>query len=206
MIEHSMRRSENIQWQNVDVDKEARSSLAGHKPCIIWLTGLSGSGKSTIANALEKRLFAAGVRTYLLDGDNLRHGLNQDLGFTPADRVENIRRAGEVARLMVDAGLVVICAFISPYEAERNMVRSMVGADEFLEIFIDTPLDVVETRDPKGLYAKARAGKITNFTGIDAPYEAPTDPDLRIDTTASTIDESVEAIVDVLTSKQIIDV
>jgi bifunctional enzyme CysN/CysC len=206
MIEHSMRRSENIQWQNVDVDKEARSALAGHKPCIIWLTGLSGSGKSTIANALEKRLFAAGVRTYLLDGDNLRHGLNQDLGFTPADRVENIRRAGEVARLMVDAGLVVICAFISPYEAERNMVRSMVGADEFLEIFIDTPLDVVETRDPKGLYAKARAGKITNFTGIDAPYEAPTDPDLRIDTTASTIDESVEAIVDVLTSKQIIDV
>jgi bifunctional enzyme CysN/CysC len=206
MIEHSMRRSENIQWQNVDVDKEARSSLAGHKPCIIWLTGLSGSGKSTIANALEKRLFAAGVRTYLLDGDNLRHGLNQDLGFTPADRVENIRRAGEVARLMVDAGLVVICAFISPYEAERNMVRSMVGADEFLEIFIDTPLDVLETRDPKGLYAKARAGKITNFTGIDAPYEAPTDPDLRIDTTASTIDESVEAIVDVLTSKQIIDV
>ena len=205
MIEHSMRRSENIQWQNVDVDKEARSSLAGHKPCIIWLTGLSGSGKSTIANALEKRLFAAGVRTYLLDGDNLRHGLNQDLGFTPADRVENIRRAGEVARLMVDAGLVVICAFISPYEAERNMVRSMVGADEFLEIFIDTPLDVLETRDPKGLYAKARAGKITNFTGIDAPYEAPTDPDLRIDTTASTIDESVEAIVDVLRSKQIID-
>ena len=205
MIEHSMRRSENIQWQDVDVDKEARSSLAGHKPCIVWLTGLSGSGKSTIANALEKRLFASGVRTYLLDGDNLRHGLNHDLGFTPADRVENIRRAGEVARLMVDAGLVVICAFISPYEAERDMVRSMVGTDEFLEIFVDTPLDVLESRDPKGLYAKARAGKITNFTGIDAPYEVPTNPDLRVDTTSSPIDESVEAIVDVLTSRQIID-
>jgi bifunctional enzyme CysN/CysC len=205
MIEHSMRRSENIQWQDVDVDKEARSALAGHKPCIIWLTGLSGSGKSTIANALEKRLFASGVRTYLLDGDNLRHGLNHDLGFTPADRVENIRRAGEVARLMVDAGIVVICAFISPYEAERDMVRSMVGSDEFLEIFVDTPLDVLEARDPKGLYAKARAGKITNFTGIDAPYEVPTSPDLRIDTTASTVDESAEAIVDLLTSKQIID-
>jgi len=205
MIEHSMRRSENIQWQDVDVDKEARSSLAGHKPCVVWLTGLSGSGKSTIANALEKRLFASGVRTYLLDGDNLRHGLNHDLGFTPADRVENIRRAGEVARLMVDAGLVVICAFISPYEAERDMVRSMVGTDEFLEIFIDTPLDVLESRDPKGLYAKARAGKIANFTGINAPYEVPTAPDLRIVTPASTVDESVEAIVDVLTSRQIID-
>jgi bifunctional enzyme CysN/CysC len=166
---------------------------------------LSGSGKSTIANALEKRLFASGVRTYLLDGDNLRHGLNHDLGFSPADRVENIRRAGEVARLMVDAGLIVICAFISPYEAERGMVRSMVGTDEFLEIFVDTPLDVLEARDPKGLYAKARVGKITNFTGIDAPYEVPTNPDLRIDTTTSTVDVSAEAIVDVLTSRRIID-
>ncbi|MEN9801093.1 MAG: hypothetical protein RLZ37_218 [Actinomycetota bacterium] len=205
MIEHSMRRSENIQWQDVDVDKKARSMLTGHRPCIVWLTGLSGSGKSTIANALEKRLFASGVRTYLLDGDNLRHGLNHDLGFTPADRVENIRRAGEVARLMVDAGLIVICAFISPYEAERGMVRSMVGTDEFLEIFVDTPLDVLEARDPKGLYAKARVGKITNFTGIDAPYEVPTNPDLRIDTTTSTVDVSAEAIVDVLTSRRIID-
>jgi bifunctional enzyme CysN/CysC len=204
MIEHSMRRSENIQWQDVDVDKEARSALAGHKPCIIWLTGLSGSGKSTIANALEKRLFASGVRTYLLDGDNLRHGLNHDLGFTPADRVENIRRAGEVARLMVDAGLVVICAFISPYEAERDMVRSIVGRDEFLEIFVDTPLDVLEARDPKGLYAKARAGKITNFTGIDAPYEAPTNPDVRIDTPSTPVDVAVKSIVDVLTSREII--
>jgi bifunctional enzyme CysN/CysC len=135
----------------------------------------------------------------------LRHGLNHDLGFSPADRVENIRRAGEVARLMVDAGLIVICAFISPYEAERGMVRSMVGTDEFLEIFVDTPLDVLEARDPKGLYAKARVGKITNFTGIDAPYEVPTNPDLRIDTTTSTVDVSAEAIVDVLTSRRIID-
>jgi bifunctional enzyme CysN/CysC len=204
MIEHALRRSDNVQWQDVDVNKSARSQVAGHRPGIIWLTGLSGSGKSTIANILEGRLFTRGVRTYLLDGDNLRHGLNKDLGFTPADRVENIRRAGEVARLMVDAGLVVICAFISPYEAERQMIRSMVEPDEFFEIFVDAPLSVAESRDPKGLYAKARAGEIANFTGIGAPYEVPHNPDLRIDTVGTTPERAVAMIIDLLLSRSVL--
>ncbi len=205
LIEHSLRRSDNVQWQDVDVDKVVRRELSGHGSCIIWLTGLSGAGKSTIANALEKALFSRGVRTYLLDGDNLRHGLNQDLGFTPADRVENIRRAGEVARLMVDAGLVVICAFISPYSAERDMVRAMVGPGEFFEIFVDASLEVVESRDPKGLYSKARAGMITNLTGVDAPYEKPTNPDLKVDTAVDSIEESVQKLIQLLRENNVID-
>ena len=205
MIEYAMRRSQNVQWQDVDVDKADRQRQAGHRSGIIWLTGLSGAGKSTIANVLEADLHARGVRTYLLDGDNVRHGLNRDLGFTPADRVENIRRVGEVAALMVDAGLVVICSFISPYAAERDMVRTMVGDGEFFEVFVDAPLATAESRDPKGLYAKARAGEITNFTGIDAPYEVPTRPDLRIDTTMMSPPDAAQAIIDLLRRHSVID-
>ena len=204
MIEHAMRRSQNVQWQSVDVDRSARSRLAGHGSAIVWLTGLSGSGKSTIANALEADLHARGVRTYLLDGDNLRHGLSRDLGFSPADRVENIRRAGEVARLMMDAGVVVICAFISPYAAERAMVRAMVAEGEFFEVFVDAPLAEAERRDPKGLYAKARAGEITNFTGVDAPYELPVAPDLRIDTTSTTANAAAVQIRAMMTRAHIL--
>lgn len=193
-----------MQWQTVDVDKVVRWELSGHGSCMVWLTGLSGAGKSMIANALEQQLFATGVRTYLIDGDNLRHGLNQDLGFTPADRVENIRRAGEVARLMVDAGLVVICAFISPYRSERDMVRAMVEPDEFVEVFVDAPLEVLESRDPKGLYAKARSGQISNFTGIDAPYEVPTNPAIRVDTTRTTAQNAAREIAELLVARDIV--
>ena len=164
----------------------------------LWFTGLSGSGKSTIANLLEKRLAAEGRHTYLLDGDNVRHGLNRDLGFTDEDRVENIRRVGEVARLMTDAGLIVVAAFISPFRAEREMVRAMMEPGEFLEVFVDTPLEEAERRDPKGLYAKARAGELRNFTGIDSPYEAPEAPDLRIDTLTTSPEEAAERIVRLL--------
>jgi bifunctional enzyme CysN/CysC len=166
----------------------------------VWLTGLSGAGKSTIANLLEKKLHAAGRHSFLLDGDNVRHGLNRDLGFTDADRVENIRRVGEVAKLMADAGLIVITAFISPFRAEREMVRDMLPAGEFLEVFVDTPLDEAERRDPKGLYAKARAGELNNFTGIDSPYEPPLAPDLRIDTQALSAEQAAERIADLLRS------
>jgi bifunctional enzyme CysN/CysC len=182
VLHFALRRSQNIHWQAVEVDKAARSRLNGHKPCVLWLTGLSGSGKSTIANLVERRLHALGVRTYLLDGDNVRHGLNKDLGFTATDRIENIRRIGEVAKLMVDAGLVVITAFISPFRSERELARKMLAPGEFIEIFVDTPLDVVEQRDPKGLYKKARRGELKNFTGIDSPYEAPDAPELYIET------------------------
>ena len=167
----------------------------GQKPAVLWFTGLSGAGKSTIANLVEKKLHGQGRHTFLLDGDNVRHGLNKDLGFTDADRIENVRRVGEVARLMADAGLIVITAFISPFRAERAMVRAMLAEGEFVEIFIDTPLAEAEARDVKGLYAKARAGELANFTGIDSPYEAPENPDIRIDTTALSAEQAAEAIV-----------
>jgi len=166
----------------------------GQRPCVIWFTGLSGAGKSTIANAVEKRLHALARHTYLLDGDNVRHGLNKDLGFTDADRVENIRRVAEVARLMVDAGLVVLVSFISPFRSERRMARALVGEGEFIEVFVDTPLDVAESRDPKGLYRKARRGELKNFTGVDSPYEVPEHPELRLDTTRLTADQCAETL------------
>ena len=198
LLHFALRRSQNIHWQAVEVDKQARARLNGHKPCVLWLTGLSGSGKSTIANIVERQLHALGARTYLLDGDNVRHGLSKDLGFTDADRVENIRRIGEVARLMVDAGMIVITAFISPFRSERRLARSMVGDGEFVEIFIDTPLSVVEQRDPKGLYKKARKGELKNFTGVDSPYEVPESAELRIDTLHSAPENAATGIVDYL--------
>jgi bifunctional enzyme CysN/CysC len=200
MLHFALRRSQNIHWQALDVDKPARATQKGQKARIVWLTGLSGAGKSTIANLLEKRLYAAGRHTYLLDGDNVRHGLNKDLGFTEADRVENIRRVAEVARLMVDAGLIVLVSFISPFRAERAMARSLVQDGEFIEVFIDTPISEAERRDVKGLYKKARAGELKNFTGVDSPYEAPESPEVRIDTTEMTAEEAAEAIYSVLTS------
>ncbi|MDX3662198.1 adenylyl-sulfate kinase [Streptomyces sp. ID05-26A] len=174
----------NVRWQALTVDKRARIARNGHRPCVVWLTGLSGAGKSTIADLVEKALHAEGRHTFLLDGDNVRHGLNSDLGFTDADRVENIRRIAEVAALMVDAGLIVLVSFISPFRAERALARDLVGEGEFCEVFVDTPLAVAEQRDPKGLYRKARSGELANFTGIDSPYEPPLDPEIRLDTTA----------------------
>ncbi|HEY0232443.1 MAG TPA: adenylyl-sulfate kinase, partial [Dokdonella sp.] len=198
MLHFALRRSQNIHWQAVEVDKTARVRQNGHRPAVLWLTGLSGSGKSTIANIVERQLHALGARTYLLDGDNVRHGLSKDLGFTAADRVENIRRIGEVARLMVDAGLIVITAFISPFRSERLLARNMVEAGEFVEIFVDTPLAVVEQRDPKGLYKKARKGELKNFTGIDSPYEIPAAPELHIDTATSDPEAAATQIVEYL--------
>jgi len=194
-IHFALRRSQNIHWQALEVDKAARARLNGHKPCVLWFTGLSGSGKSTIANLVERKLHALGVRTYLLDGDNVRHGLNKDLGFTAPDRIENIRRIGEVAKLMVDAGLIVLTAFISPFRSERKLARDMVGAGEFVEIFVDTSLAVVEARDPKGLYKKARRGELKNFTGIDSPYEAPDAPELHLETEKLNAEAAADSIV-----------
>lgn len=188
----------DVRWQTIDVDQLARASAKGQRACVVWLTGLSGAGKSTIANLVEQRLHESGRHTYLLDGDNLRHGLNSDLGFTAADRVENIRRTAEVASLMVDAGLIVIVALISPFIRERAMARSLVGDGEFFEIHVDVPVHVAESRDPKGLYAKARRGELRNFTGIDAPYEAPTAPELRLDTTSLTPDEAAAEVIALL--------
>ncbi len=204
MLHFALRRSQNIHWQALEVDKAARTRMNGHRPGVLWFTGLSGSGKSTIANAVERRLHALGARTYLLDGDNVRHGLSKDLGFTAADRVENIRRIGEVARLMVDAGLIVLTAFISPFRSERELARGMVEDGEFVEIFVDTPLALVEQRDPKGLYKKARRGELKNFTGIDSPYEEPETPELRIDTTRTDPEQAADAIVECLVRRGII--
>ncbi|SFR88530.1 sulfate adenylyltransferase subunit CysN [Sphingomonas jatrophae] len=195
MIHFSLSRAQNVHWQATDVTRESHASLKNQKPAVLWLTGLSGAGKSTIANLVEKKLARMNRHTFLLDGDNVRHGLNKDLGFTDADRVENIRRVGEVAKLMTDAGLIVITAFISPFRAERDMVRAMMAPGEFVEVHIDTPLAEAEARDVKGLYAKARAGELKNFTGIDSPYEPPLDPEIRIDTTAMTADEAADAII-----------
>jgi bifunctional enzyme CysN/CysC len=182
LLHFALRRSQNVHWQALDVNKRARAQLSHQKPCILWFTGLSGAGKSTIANLVEKRLHADGRQTYLLDGDNVRHGLNKDLGFTDEDRVENIRRVAEVARLMVDAGLIVLVSFISPFRSERRMARALVEAGEFFEVFVDTSLAAAEARDVKGLYKKARRGELKNFTGIDSPYEAPETPEIRLDT------------------------
>jgi bifunctional enzyme CysN/CysC len=201
MLHFALRRGENIHWQALDVSRETHARLKGQKPSVLWFTGLSGAGKSTIANLVEKKLAAMGRHTFLLDGDNVRHGLNKDLGFTEADRIENIRRVGEVAKLMADAGLIVLTAFISPFRAEREMVRRMMNDGEFIEIFVDTPLAEAETRDVKGLYAKARAGELPNFTGIDSPYEPPERPELRIDTTKLTAEGAADKIVAMLAQR-----
>jgi bifunctional enzyme CysN/CysC len=195
-IRHGLRRASNVHWQALDVDKQSRAAIKQQTPKIIWLTGLSGSGKSTIANLIEKKLIAKGRHSYLLDGDNVRHGLNKDLGFTDADRVENIRRVAETANLMLDAGLIVITSFISPFRAERDMARTLFANDEFIEVFIDASLDVCEQRDPKGLYKKARAGEIKNFTGLDSPYENPLKPELVIDTIEITVEQAADQIIE----------
>jgi bifunctional enzyme CysN/CysC len=204
LIEFALRRSQNIRWQTVTVDRAARASALSQTPCVLWLTGLSGAGKSTIANLVEAELHRRGHHTYLLDGDNVRHGLNRDLGFTDADRVENIRRVAEVSRLMLDAGLIVIVSFISPFRSERQMARRLFDKGHFLEVFVDTPLAVAEQRDTKGLYRKARSGELANFTGIDSPYEPPEDPEIRLDTTSQSVDESVAAVLDALESRELV--
>ena len=196
IIDFALRRSENIHWQKMDVSKESRAEQKSQAAKIIWFTGLSGSGKSSIANILEKKLQALGKHTITLDGDNMRHGLNRDLGFTTADRVENIRRVGEVAKLMVNSGLICITSFISPFESERKMARSLVSENEFIEVYIDTPLSVCEERDVKGLYAKAPSGEIPNFTGISSPYESPENPEIIIDTTKLSAEEAANQIID----------
>ena len=195
LLHFALRRAQNVHWQPTDVTRETHAALKHQRPAVLWFTGLSGAGKSTIANLVEKKLARMNRHTFLLDGDNVRHGLNKDLGFTDADRIENIRRVGEVARLMTDAGLIVVTAFISPFRAERALVRAMMAPGEFIEVHIDTPLADAEARDIKGLYAKARAGDLKNFTGIDSPYEPPEDPEIRIDTTAMSAEEAAEMII-----------
>ncbi len=195
-LSFALRRASNIHWHTLAVDRHARARIKGQTPRCLWFTGLSGSGKSTIANLVDRRLHAQGFHTYLLDGDNVRHGLNKDLGFTPEDRVENIRRVAEVAKLMTDAGLIVLVSFISPYRSERDMARALFPQGEFVEIFVDTPLEVCEQRDPKGLYARARAGKLPNFTGIDAPYEAPANPEIRLANSGADVDALAQQVID----------
>ena len=195
MINFSLRRAQNVHWQPTDVTRADHARLKNQAPKVLWFTGLSGAGKSTIANEVEKRLNVMNRHTFLLDGDNVRHGLNKDLGFTEADRIENIRRVGEVAKLMADAGLIVLTAFISPFRAERDMVRAMLPEGEFVEVFVDTPLDVAEARDVKGLYKKAREGQLKNFTGIDSPYEAPLNPEIRVNTAEMTAEQAAEHII-----------
>ena len=201
LLHFALRRALNVHRQHLEISREVHAALKGQKPAVLWFTGLSGAGKSTIANLVEKKLVAMGRHTFLLDGDNVRHGLNRDLGFTDADRIENIRRVGEIARLMADAGLIVMTAFISPFRAEREMVRAMLPEGEFIEVFVDTPLAEAEKRDAKGLYAKARAGELKNFTGIDSPYEEPESPEIRIDTTAMGAEEAADLIVAELTKR-----
>jgi bifunctional enzyme CysN/CysC len=205
LLHFALRRSQNVHWQALDINKQMRAGLKGQKPCVLWFTGLSGAGKSTIANLVEKRLATMGRHTYLLDGDNVRHGLNKDLGFSDADRVENIRRVAEVARLMADAGLIVLVSFISPFRAERRMARSLMPEGEFIEVYVDTPLAVAETRDPKGLYRKARRGELKNFTGVDSPYEPPESPEIRVDTVELQPDEAAERIFIHLRAAGVID-
>jgi adenylylsulfate kinase len=195
----------NVTWHHADITKEDREKQNGHKAVVIWFTGLSGSGKSTLAHAVENALFDAGCRTYVLDGDNIRHGLNKDLGFSPEDREENIRRIGEVASLFTQAGVIAMTAFISPYRADRDKARSIAGEGNFVEVYVKCALDVCEARDPKGLYKKARAGAIPEFTGISAPYEEPDDPEVAVDTGALTLEESAEAVLAALRSRGIIE-
>ncbi|MDQ0332113.1 bifunctional enzyme CysN/CysC [Mesorhizobium sp. YL-MeA3-2017] len=201
MIQHALRRAENIHWQSLDIDKRARADMKHQRPAVFWFTGLSGSGKSTIANLLEKKLAATGRHTYLLDGDNVRHGLNRDLGFTDADRVENIRRVAEVAKLMADAGLIVLVSFISPFRAERRLARELMAGGEFVEVFVDTPFEECARRDPKGLYARAMRGEIKNFTGVDSPYEPPENPEIRLETVGRTVEEMVDILDDWLAER-----
>ena len=189
----------NLTWHDTKITKGQRSKLKNQKPCVLWLTGLSGSGKSTLANALEQRLFTMGYHTYLLDGDNVRHGLNKDLGFDENSRIENIRRIGEVCKLFVDSGLIVLCAFISPFCEERQIIRELLDKGEYIEIFVDTPIEICEKRDPKGLYKKARNGEIKNFTGIDSPYEAPKNPEIHIK--SENLEENIETILKYLSQK-----
>jgi bifunctional enzyme CysN/CysC len=204
LINFALRRSTNISIQHTEVDKHARAALKNQKPCVIWFTGLSGSGKSTIADLVEQQLLASGHHTYLLDGDNVRHGLNIDLGFTDTDRIENIRRIAEVAKLMVDAGLIVLVSFISPFRAEREMARDMLEANEFIEIFVNTPIEVAEDRDVKGLYKKARRGELKNFTGIDSPYEPPRAPELNLKTIDMKPEQAADKVICLLKEKRMI--
>jgi bifunctional enzyme CysN/CysC len=194
LLTFALRRAENIHWQALDVNKHARAAQKGQRACVLWFTGLSGSGKSTVANIVEKRLHALGRHTYILDGDNVRHGLNKDLGFTDADRVENIRRVAEISKLMVDAGLIVLVSFISPFRSERQLARELVQRGEFLEVFVDTPIEEAEKRDPKGLYKKARKGELKNFTGIDSPYEPPEQPEIHLRTALYSPEAAAEEI------------
>lgn len=205
MINFPLRRAANIHWQNLDINKASNAEQKGQSPAVLWFTGLSGSGKSTIANEVQRRLFASGRHSFILDGDNVRHGLNRDLGFTDADRVENIRRVAEVSKLMVDAGLITLVSFISPFRAERDLARNLMEEGEFIEIFVNTPLSVAETRDPKGLYKKARAGNLKNFTGIDSPYEAPENPEVEINTDDMSVEDAAERVINGLIERGIIE-
>jgi bifunctional enzyme CysN/CysC len=204
MIDFALRRATNIHHQQQTVSKAERTNLMHHRPAVLWFTGLPGSGKSTIANLVESALHARGVHTILLDGDNVRHGLNRDLGFTESDRVENIRRIGEVAKLMTNAGLVVLCSFISPFQAERRMVRDQLDTDEFIEIFVDTPLEQCVARDPKGLYKRALAGEIKNFTGVDQPYEKPENPELHLHAGSKEADRLASEVIEELVQRDIL--
>ena len=206
MINFPLRRAANIHWQNLDINKAANAEQKGQNPAVLWFTGLSGSGKSTIANEVQRRLYATGRHSFILDGDNVRHGLNRDLGFTDADRVENIRRVAEVSKLMVEAGLITLVSFISPFRAERELARNLMEEGEFIEIFVNTPLSVAETRDPKGLYKKARAGNLKNFTGIDSPYEAPEKPEIEINTAEMSVEDAAERVINGLIERGIIEV
>ena len=201
LLHFALRRADNVHWQAIEIDRSAHAHQKGQRAAVVWFTGLSGSGKSTIANIVERKLHAMGRHTFLLDGDNVRHGLNRDLGFTDADRVENIRRVGEVARLMTDAGLIVLTAFISPFRSERRMVRELMAEGEFLEVFVNTPLEVAESRDVKGLYKKARSGQLKNFTGIDSPYEAPEAAEITVNTVDLTAEEAAEQIVQAILAR-----
>jgi bifunctional enzyme CysN/CysC len=204
LIRFGLRRAANTYFQSFEVSKTARAQLNGHKPALLWFTGLSGAGKSTIANHLEKKLHALGKHTFVLDGDNVRHGLNRDLGFTEADRVENIRRVAEVAKLFVDAGMITMVAFISPFRAEREMARELLGPGEFIEIFVDTPFEVCEQRDPKGLYKKARRGELRNFTGLDSPYERPSDPELTLDARNNSPSDLADDVIVFMTERRVL--
>ena len=197
-------KAENLTWHIGEVDREARAAAHGHRGAVLWFTGLSGSGKSTIGHRVERMLIERGAFAYVLDGDNVRHGLNSDLGFAPEDRVENIRRIGEVARLFADAGGLVLSAFISPYRADRDRVRALMGSGEFIEVFVDTPLEICEARDPKGLYKKARAGEISNFTGLDAPYEVPENPEVHLETANLSVDEAAAQVIRYLDEQNIL--
>ncbi len=197
-------KAENLTWHVGEVDREARAAAHGHRGAILWFTGLSGSGKSTIAHRVERTLIERGAFAYVLDGDNVRHGLNSDLGFAPEDRVENIRRIGEVARLFADAGALVVSAFISPYRKDRDRVRALMGPGEFIEVFVDTPLEVCEARDPKGLYKKARSGEMSGLTGLDAPYEPPDEPEIHLKTVNLSVDEAADRVISYLEREKIL--